>query len=122
MNANDRFNLYAGLNYIFGCSFSPSYKINTINNTITCYTEDGIIWGKITFYSQIEENIYASGPICEFGGVKMETYFEQHERKNYIETRERFYKILKLIISDIWRITEEDYKWFNEKRITTSYE
>lgn len=95
------------LDSLFGC-MTTYYEIAIIAGVITCYTNEGIKWGKLFVDAHhMEKNNY-SDHVWIANGFKVELYFNY---MSYTEVPSE--NVLKDILLDIYGINTEDVTEFN---------
>lgn len=86
------------LSIIFGCGAKPHYEIDLAMNSITCYTANGIVWGRISADNSLG-NIFWNDYTA-----KVELYFTNYELS--AKTTEDMLKVISL---DVYVISPKEY-------------
>lgn len=88
------------LHFIFGYH-CPSYEIDRADGIIICYTEERVLWGRLSINlpEHVEGYKKSSSHIWVIDGSKIELFFSEHNR-SYKTTKD----MINAIVSDICKI------------------
>lgn len=107
------------LDYLFGCPFAR-YIIDSAKWTITCYTSEGIMWGKLHLSDSqplypwtIRSDVSTADTYGMYlDGLKIELFF-----CNYKHTIGESKKNFKIIQQHLCSIAKDDHEWFADNGI-----